>query len=70
MMLKYLNTLTRGKPFEEMFYYQDLLKSLDHITLAPTEPLSQEPGSSVRDFLRQATPAPIRRIFRRLYYRS
>jgi hypothetical protein len=25
MMLKYLAILTRGKPFEEMFYYQDLL---------------------------------------------
>jgi len=28
MMLKYLNTLTRGKPFEEIYYYQDLLRSL------------------------------------------
>lgn len=70
MMLKYLNTLTRGKPFEEVFYYQDLLKSLDYTTPAPTEPLPQEPGSSVRDFLRQATPAPIKQILRRLYYGS
>lgn len=70
MMLKYLSTLTRGKPFEEMFYYQDLLKSLDHTTPAPTEPSPQEPGSSVRDFLRQVTPAPIRQILRRLYYGS
>ena len=28
MMLKYLATLTRGKPFEEMFYYEDLLSVL------------------------------------------
>lgn len=28
MMLKYLHTLTRGKPFEEMFYYGDLLTAL------------------------------------------
>ena len=28
MMLKYLRTLMRGKPFEEMFYYEDLLNSL------------------------------------------
>jgi hypothetical protein len=28
MMLKYLATLTRGKPFEEMFYYEDLLNVL------------------------------------------
>jgi len=70
MMLKYLSTLTRGKPFEEMFYYQGLLKSLDHITPAPTEPLPQELVFSVRDFLRQAIPAPIRQILRRLYHGS
>lgn len=33
MMLKYLYTLTRGKPFEEMFYYEDLLTDLDNAGL-------------------------------------
>ena len=34
MMLKYLHTLTRGKPFEEMFYYDDLLTLLGNAAVA------------------------------------
>ena len=72
MMLKYLNTLTRGKPFEEMFYYQDLLHALSGGP-PPPPPVSQplpEPVFSVRDLFRQAMPPPIRRWIRRLYYGS
>lgn len=70
MMLKYLSTLTRGKPFEEMFYYQDLLNSLSNSPPRPPPTPSPRSVFSVRDFLRELTPAPIRRFIRHLYYGS
>lgn len=69
MMLKYLNTLTRGKPFEEMFYYQDLLNSLVGSYSAPPQP-STESEFTVRGLLRELAPSPIRQFIRRLYYGS
>jgi len=69
LMLKYLNILTRGKPFEEMFYYQDLLDSLVGSSSAPPQP-STEPELTARGLFRELAPAPIRQFIRRLYYGS
>ena len=68
MMLKYLNTLIRGKPVEEMFYYQDLLNSLTNSSPSPQP--SAQPIFSVRGLVHRVTAPGMRRLIRRLYYGS
>lgn len=75
MMLKYLNTLTREKPFEEMFYYQDFLNFLTNGSLDPeqfqtslTRPFSI--WSSAYRIIPPAIKRAIPRLVRRLYYGS
>jgi putative sugar O-methyltransferase len=63
MMLKYLNTLTRGKPFEEMYHYEALLRSWGQEAPVPQPPrLTATPLGRV---LRRMAPNWARRPWRR-----
>jgi hypothetical protein len=64
IMLKYLHTLTRGKPFEEMFYYEDLLSVLCNASSSSVGRPS-ELTSSTRGLLHRLKRAALKHFTRR-----
>jgi len=63
LMLKYLNTLTRGKPFEEMYHYEALLRGWGHAAPSPRPP--RLTATPVGRALRRMAPMRARRAWRR-----
>jgi hypothetical protein len=73
LMLRYLDTLTGRWPFEEMYFYEDLLASLTGAPVASTLPRPvARGGRAPADLVRRLTPEGVRQrlkdALRRLYY--